>query len=95
MKVFYFKKIKGKINPNPLDLSLSVESKLVTKNLNGSYSIKCNNLLENIKISNKSEEEKNNEKSDEVIRWSKNLLEIEKLKKKFATVIMEYLEIEK
>ena len=46
MKVFYFRKIKGKINPNPLDLSLSVESKLVTKNLNGSYSIKCNNLLE-------------------------------------------------
>lgn len=46
MKVFYFRKIKGKINPNPLDLSLSVESKSVTKNLNGSYSIKCNNLLE-------------------------------------------------
>ena len=46
MKVFYFKKIKGKVNPNPLDLSLSVESKLVTKNHNGSYSIKCNNLLE-------------------------------------------------
>ena len=46
MKVFYFKKIKGKVNPNPLDLSLSVESKLVTKHLNGSYSIKCNNLLE-------------------------------------------------
>ena len=46
MKVFYFKKIKGKVNPNPLDLSLSVESKFVTKNLNGSYSIKCNNLLE-------------------------------------------------
>lgn len=46
MKVFYFKKIKGKINPNPLDLPLSVESKLVIKNLNGSYSIKFNNLLE-------------------------------------------------
>ena len=46
MKVFYFKKIKGKVNPNPLDLLLSVESKLVTKNHNGSYSIKCNNLLE-------------------------------------------------
>ena len=46
MKVFYFKKIKGKVNPNRLDLSLSVESKLVTKNHNGSYSIKCNNLLE-------------------------------------------------
>lgn len=46
MKVFYFKKIKGKVNPNPLDLSLSVESKFVTKNHNGSYSIKCNNLLE-------------------------------------------------
>ena len=46
MKVFYFRKIKVKINPNPLDLSLSVESKLVTNNLNGSYSIKCNNLLE-------------------------------------------------
>lgn len=52
MKVFYFKKIKGKINPNPLDLSLSVESKLVTKNLNGSYSIKCNNLLEYKKATN-------------------------------------------
>ena len=46
MKVFYFKKIKGKINPHPLDLSLSVESKLVTQNRNGSYSIKCGNLLE-------------------------------------------------
>ena len=46
MKVFYFKKIKGKINPHPLDLSLSVESKLVTQNRNGSYSIKCGSLLE-------------------------------------------------
>lgn len=46
MKVFYFKKIKGKINPHPLDLSLSVESKLVTQNHNGSYSIKCGSLLE-------------------------------------------------
>ena len=52
MKVFYFKKIKGKVNPNPLDLSLSVESKLVTKNHNGSYSIKCNNLLEYKKATN-------------------------------------------
>ena len=49
MKVFYFKKIKGKINPHPLDLSLSVESKLVTQNRNGSYSIKCGSLLEYLK----------------------------------------------
>ena len=46
MKVFYFIKIKGKVNPNSLDLPLSVESMFVTKNHNGSYSIKCNNLLE-------------------------------------------------
>ena len=52
MKVFYFKKIKGKINPNPLDLSLSVESKLVTQNHNGSYSIKCGSLLDYTKTLN-------------------------------------------
>lgn len=53
------------------------------------------NLLENIKISDKSEEEKNNEKAEEVIRWSKNLSEIEKLKHQFALIIMKYLQIEK
>ena len=52
MKVFYFKKIKGKIHPHPLDLLLYVESKLVTTNRNGSYSIKCNNLLEYKKATN-------------------------------------------
>jgi len=46
MKRIYFKKLKGKINPNPYNMSMDIYDNCLIQNKDGSYEIKCDNIFD-------------------------------------------------